>query len=216
MNTIKMSLTNFDSSFFDNNYSTYRSLTERTTYKTINKIKKIPYFFITKDNQDTNYTNSPSSKLSILKDKEKNEKLPKISKTIRKRNYDDKYTQGIYDYLNIHYYNNEKIYETEKIKDEDNYFGDNFIKELKRRKKKYEGIHQDLHQIKKSSKLISVIFNYVTPAFEKIKFKKLIDEYKIKVERHMNKKKIKIKKVNSPKQINVPSLYRTKYKTNLF
>ena len=33
MNTIKMSLTNFDSSFFDNNYSTYRSLTERTNNK---------------------------------------------------------------------------------------------------------------------------------------------------------------------------------------
>ena len=132
MNAIKMSLTNFDSSFFDNNYSTYRSLTERTN----NKKKMIPHFFITKDNQDTNYTNSPSSKMSILKDKEKYEKLPKISKTIRKRNYDDKYTQGIYDYLNIHYYNNEKIYETEKIKDEDNYFGENLAKELKIRKKK--------------------------------------------------------------------------------
>ena len=35
MNTIKMSLTNFDSSFFDNNYSTYRSLTERTYKKSI-------------------------------------------------------------------------------------------------------------------------------------------------------------------------------------
>jgi hypothetical protein len=212
MNAIKMSLTNFDSSFFDNNYSTYRSLTERTN----NKKKMIPHFFITKDNQDTNYTNSPSSKMSILKDKEKYEKLPKISKTIRKRNYDDKYTQGIYDYLNIHYYNNEKIYETEKIKDEDNYFGENLAKELKIRKKKYEGIHQDIHKIKKSSKLISVIFNYVTPAFEKVKFKKLIDEYKIKVERNMNKKKIKIKKINSPKKISVPSLYKIRHKSNLY
>ncbi len=210
MNAIKMSLTNFDSSFFDNNYSTYRSLTERTN----NKKKMIPHFFITKDNQDTNYTNSPSSKMSILKDKEKYEKLPKISKTIRKRNYDDKYTQGIYDYLNIHYYNNEKIYETEKIKDEDNYFGENLAKELKIRKKKYEGIHQDIKELKKSSKLIRVIFNYVTPAFEKIKFKKLIDEYKMKVER--SKKKITNKKINSPKQISIPHLYRTKYKTNLF
>ncbi len=210
MNAIKMSLTNFDSSFFDNNYSTYRSLTERTN----NKKKMIPHFFITKDNQDTNYTNSPSSKMSILKDKEKYEKLPKISKTIRKRNYDDKYTQGIYDYLNIHYYNNEKIYETEKIKDEDNYFGENLAKELKIRKKKYEGIHQDIKELKKSSKLIRVIFNYVTPAFEKVKFKKLIDEYKMKVER--SKKKITNKKINSPKQISIPHLYRTKYKTNLF
>ena len=210
MNAIKMSLTNFDSSFFDNNYSTYRSLTERTN----NKKKMIPHFFITKDNQDTNYTNSPSSKMSILKDKEKYEKLPKISKTIRKRNYDDKYTQGIYDYLNIHYYNNEKIYETEKIKDEDNYFGENWAKELKIRKKKYEGIHQDIKELKKSSKLIRVIFNYVTPAFEKVKFKKLIDEYKMKVER--SKKKITNKKINSPKQISIPHLYRTKYKTNLF
>ena len=174
----------------------------------------IPHFFITKDNQDTNYTNSPSSKMSILKDKEKYEKLPKISKTIRKRNYDDKYTQGIYDYLNIHYYNNEKIYETEKIKDEDNYFGENLAKELKIRKKKYEGIHQDIKELKKSSKLIRVIFNYVTPAFEKVKFKKLIDEYKMKVER--SKKKITNKKINSPKQISIPHLYRTKYKTNLF
>jgi hypothetical protein len=210
MNAIKMSLTNFDSSFFDNNYSTYRSLTERTN----NKKKMIPHFFITKDNQDTNYTNSPSSKMSILKDKEKYEKLPKISKTIRKRNYDDKYTQGIYDYLNIHYYNDEKIYETEKIKDEDNYFGENLAKELKIRKKKYEGIHQDIKELKKSSKLIRVIFNYVTPAFEKVKFKKLIDEYKMKVER--SKKKITNKKINSPKQISIPHLYRTKYKTNLF
>ena len=210
MNAIKMSLTNFDSSFFDNNYSTYRSLTERTN----NKKKMIPHFFITKDNQDTNYTNSPSSKMSILKDKEKYEKLPKISKTIRKRNYDDKYTQGIYDYLNIHYYNNEKIYETEKIKDEDNYFGENLAKELKIRKKKYEGIHQDIKELKKSSKLIRVIFNYVTPAFEKVKFKKLIDEYKMKVER--SKKKITNKKINSPKQISIPHLYKTKYKTNLF
>jgi hypothetical protein len=215
MNAIKMSLTNFDSSFFDNNYSTYRSLTERT-YKSYNKIKKNPYFFITKDNQDTNYTNSPSSKMSIFKEKEKNEKLPKISKEIRKRNYDDKYTQIITDYLNIHYYNNEKIYETDKIKDEENYFADNFLKEIKRRKKKYEGIHQDIHKIKKSSKLISVIFNYVTPAFEKVKFKKLIDEYKIKVERNMNKKKIKIKKINSPKKISVPSLYKIRHKSNLY
>jgi phosphoribosyl-dephospho-CoA transferase len=101
--------------------------------------------------------------------------------------------------------------EMEKYKEDENYYGDKVNKELNRRKKKYKGIHQDIHQIKKSSELISVIFNYVSPVFEKEKFKKLLDEYKKKIQNKHNKNYLTIDYSNTTSKIYVPSLYRIKY-----
>jgi hypothetical protein len=203
----KMSLTNFNSSFFDNNFSTYRSYTNNSNIK----IKNIPHLFLTREVQETNYTNNPSSRLSTIRDKEKSEKLPKITKRKIKKNQMDKESQNIIEYLHNHYYNNEKMYEMEKYKEDENYYGDKVNKELNRRKKKYKGIHQDINQIKKSSELISVIFNYVSPVFEKEKFKKLLDEYKKKIQKKHNKNYLTIDYINTPSKIYVPSLYRIKY-----
>ena len=208
----QLSYTDLNSKIYDKNFSTFQS------YKKNSKLLKstIPSTYLT--TQDTYYTITPSSRLLKTNfEKEKNEQLPKIYNLKVNKSQFDKDLENVNDFINVHYYNNEKIY-LKNILDEDkfNYYGDKVKKEMLIRKKKFEGVNKSIYDIKKSTKIMSVILDYFSPIFGREKFKKLKNQYKLKLEKAKKKENESKQYVNTKNNVYIQTLYRIKLNKKLY
>ena len=141
---LQTSFTDFNSKFYNKNFSTFNN------YKKHSKLMKstIPSTYLT--TQDTYYTINPSSRLlKIDFEKEKNEQLPKIINLKTHKSHFEKDLENVNDYINIHYYNNEKLYLNNIIDNNKfNYYDDIGNSQILIRKKKYEGINKAIYDLK--------------------------------------------------------------------
>ena len=202
------SFTDFNSKFYNKNFSTFNN------YKKHSKLMKstIPSTYLT--TQDTYYTINPSSRLlKIDLEKEKNEQLPKIINLKTHKSHFEKDLENVNDYINIHYYNNEKLYLNNIIDNNKfNYYDDIGNSQILIRKKKYEGINKSIYDLKKSTKMMSVILDYFSPIFAREKFKKLKNQYKFKIQKAKQKENESNQNINTKNKIYIESLFRLKYK----
>ena len=205
---LQTSFTDFNSKFYNKNFSTFNN------YKKHSKLMKstIPSTYLT--TQDTYYTINPSSRLlKIDFEKEKNEQLPKIINLKTHKSHFEKDLENVNDYINIHYYNNEKLYLNNIIDNNKfNYYDDIGNSQILIRKKKYEGINKAIYDLKKSTKMMSVILDYFSPIFAREKFKKLKNQYKFKIQKAKQKENESNQNVNTKNKIYIESLFRLKYK----
>ena len=205
---LQTSFTDFNSKFYNKNFSTFNN------YKKHSKLMKstIPSTYLT--TQDTYYTINPSSRLlKIDLEKEKNEQLPKIINLKTHKSHFEKDLENVNDYINIHYYNNEKLYLNNIIDNNKfNYYDDIGNSQILKRKKKYEGINKTIYDLKKSTKMMSVILDYFSPIFAREKFKKLKNQYKFKIQKAKQKENESNQNVNTKNKIYIESLFRLKYK----
>ena len=205
---LQTSFTDFNSKFYNKNFSTFNN------YKKHSKLMKstIPSTYLT--TQDTYYTINPSSRLlKIDFEKEKNEQLPKIINLKTHKSHFEKDLENVNDYINIHYYNNEKLYLNNIIDNNKfNYYDDIGKSQILKRKKKYEGINKTIYDLKKSTKMMSVILDYFSPIFAREKFKKLKNQYKFKIQKAKQKENESNQNINTKNKIYIESLFRLKYK----
>jgi len=205
---LQTSFTDFNSKFYNKNFSTFNN------YKKHSKLMKstIPSTYLT--TQDTYYTINPSSRLlKIDLEKEKNEQLPKIINLKTHKSHFEKDLENVNDYINIHYYNNEKLYLNNIIDNNKfNYYDDIGNSQILIRKKKYEGINKSIYDLKKSTKMMSVILDYFSPIFAREKFKKLKNQYKFKIQKAKQKENESNQNINTKNKIYIESLFRLKYK----
>ena len=205
---LQTSFTDFNSKFYNKNFSTFNN------YKKHSKLMKstIPSTYLT--TQDTYYTINPSSRLlKIDLEKEKNEQLPKIINLKTHKSHFEKDLENVNDYINIHYYNNEKLYLNNIIDNNKfNYYDDIGNSQILIRKKKYEGINKTIYDLKKSTKMMSVILDYFSPIFAREKFKKLKNQYKFKIQKAKQKENESNQNINTKNKIYIESLFRLKYK----
>ena len=205
---LQTSFTDFNSKFYNKNFSTFNN------YKKHSKLMKstIPSTYLT--TQDTYYTINPSSRLlKIDFEKEKNEQLPKIINLKTHKSHFEKDLENVNDYINIHYYNNEKLYLNNIIDNNKfNYYDDIGNSQILIRKKKYEGINKTIYDLKKSTKMMSVILDYFSPIFAREKFKKLKNQYKFKIQKAKQKENESNQNINTKNKIYIESLFRLKYK----
>ena len=204
----QMSFTDLNSKFYDKNFSTFNN------YKQHSKLLKstIPSTYLT--TQDTYYTITPSSRiLKTYFEKEKKEQLPKIINLKANKSHFVKDLENVNDYFNIHYFNNEKLYLNNIIDNKKfNYYDDIRESQIQIRKKKFEGINKSIYDIKKTTKIMSVILDYFSPIFGREKFKKLKNQYKIKIQKAKEKENESKKYVNTKNKVYIDSLFRLKYK----
>ncbi len=204
----QMSFTDLNSKFYDKNFSTFNN------YKQHSKLLKstIPSTYLT--TQDTYYTITPSSRiLKTYFEKEKKEQLPKIINLKANKSHFVKDLENVNDYFNIHYFNNEKLYLNNIIDNKKfNYYDDIGESQIQIRKKKFEGINKSIYDIKKTTKIMSVILDYFSPIFGREKFKKLKNQYKIKIQKAKEKENESKKYVNTKNKVYIDSLFRLKYK----
>jgi hypothetical protein len=204
----QLSYTDLNSKIYDKNFSTFQS------YKKNSKLLKstIPSTYLT--TQDTYYTITPSSRLLKTNfEKEKNEQLPKIYNLKVNKSQFDKDLENVNDFINVHYYNNEKLYLNNIIDNKKfNYYDDIGESQIQIRKKKFEGINKSIYDIKKTTKIMSVILDYFSPIFGREKFKKLKNQYKIKIQKAKEKENESKKYVNTKNKVYIDSLFRLKYK----